>query len=153
MDAMTDSTRKFVITFTNPSHNPFKTLPKDAPARTKEERSTRGGGGAYSMGRGDFRDSPSYRGRGRGYDRGGYGGQGYNRNFSGPGNFNNQAFQNNMGMNSNFPFNRGGMGNMGGMRGGRGGMNPMMAMGGMMGMNPMMAAGMGMGGEYRLLHI
>ena len=151
-----NKTRKFTIAFSNGSHNPFKTSPKDAPARAKEERSIRGGSSAYNMGRGDFGDRGGYRGRGRGYDRGGYGGQGYNRNLSGPvGGYNNRGgFQGNMGMmNNNFNnFNRGAMmgnnmrGNMGGMPGGRGGMN-MMQMGNMGMMNPMMA-GMGMSGVH-----
>lgn len=135
------SSRKFAVSFASSTHNPYKTLPKDAPARAKEDRNsaynTRGN---YSRG-----DNPGFRGRGRGFDRGGYN----NRNFSGPAggyNNNNGAFQNNMGMmNNNFGFNRGGMGNMrgnmGGMRG-RGGMNSMMPMG----FNPMMA-GMGMSGR------
>ena len=153
-----NSTRKFAVAFTNASYNPFKTSPKDAPARAKEERSSRGGSSAYSMGRGDYSDRGSFRGRGRGYDRGGYNNQNYNRNLSGSsGGFNNGGgFQGNMGMMNNFNSNRGGMmgnnmrGNMGGMRGGRGGMNNMMSLGGMdmgnMGMNPMMA-GMGMPGK------
>ena len=143
------SSRNFSVAFTSSSHNPYKTMPKDAPARAKEDRSgaynTRGG---YPRG-----DSSSYRGRGRGYERGGYN----NRNFSGPaGGYNNGAFQNNqnnqnnqnMGMmGNNFGFTRGGMSSMRGntvaMRGGRGGnMNNMMPMG----FNPMMA-GMGMQGE------
>jgi hypothetical protein len=156
--------RKFGVTFTGPSANPFKTLPKDAPARVKEERSSRG---AYSNGahtRGDYGDRGSFRGgRGRGFDRGGF-----NRNFSrggGQNYSNNAGYGNNTGMGNNFNFGangRGGMmgGNMRGnnmaMRGGRGGgMMDMMSMANMgnmgnigmpnMGMNPMMA-GMGMQG-------
>ena len=137
------SSRNFSVTFASSSHNPYKTMPKDAPARAKEDRSSAyNNRGGYPRG-----DSPSYRGRGRGYERGGYN----NRNYSGPaGGYNNGAVQNNMGMmNNNFGFNRGGMGNMrghaGGMRGGRGGnMNNMMPMG----FNPMLA-GMGMqGGSF-----
>ncbi|KAJ9620761.1 hypothetical protein H2204_012171 [Knufia peltigerae] len=155
--------RKHSVVFTNATHNPFKSLPKDAPTRTRDDRPVRGGG--FSSGaRSDnnYGGNQGFRGgRGGNYNRGGYGGHGqYNRNFSGPMggyNNNNMGFQGNMGMNNNYGgFNRGGMmggpmrGNMGGMRGGRGGMNPMMAMGGAMGMgnmgmNPMMA-GMGMSG-------
>lgn len=156
------SGRKFGIVFTSPSSNPFKTMPKDAPARNKDDRSSRGAYNNSGYSRGDYSDRGSFRGRGRGYDRGGF-----NRNFSGSGtgggyNNSNNAFGNNMGMmnnNNNFGFNnRGGMmgsnmrgGNMA-MRGARGGnMNNMMPMGPMgmpsMGMNPMMA-GMGMQGMF-----
>ncbi|ETN45583.1 uncharacterized protein HMPREF1541_09415 [Cyphellophora europaea CBS 101466] len=158
VESLTDGAgqaRKFSVIFTGPSSNPFKTMPKDAPARNKEERPSRG---AYNSGysRGDYSDRGSFRGRGRGYDRGGY-----NRNFSGsssgPG-YNNNAYGNNMGMMNNFGFNnRGNMmgGNMRGgnmaMRGGRGGnmanMMPMGPMGAMPNLaNPMMMAGMGMQG-------
>lgn len=157
VESMTDGptpTRKFGITFTNPSSNPFKTTSKDAPVRGKDDRSSRGAYNSTGYTRGDYSDRGSFRGRGRGYDRGGF-----NRNFGGPGyNGNNNAFGNNMGMMNNFGFNnRGGMmgGNMRGgnmpMRGGRGGqVNNMMPMAGPMGMpnlamNSMMA-GMGMQG-------
>lgn len=145
----TSQARKFTVNFTNPSSNPFKTLPKDAPARTKEERSSRGAYNSYGPSRGDYSErGSSFRGRGRGYDRGGF-----NRNFSGPsgaGYNNNNAYSSNM-MNTFGFSNRGGMmnGNMrGGNMGGRGGgpVPNMMSMGPMgMGMNPMMA-GMGMPG-------
>ncbi|KAK5359322.1 hypothetical protein LTR11_010506 [Exophiala xenobiotica] len=157
------SSRKHSVVFTNATQNPFKTLPKDAPVRTRDDRPARGG--TFNSGpRADtsYGGSQGYRGgRGGGFNRG-YGGHGqYNRNFSGPmGGYNNNnnnhmGFQGTMGMNNNYAgFNRGGMmgglptrANMGGMRGGRGGINNMMPMGGMgmgnMGMNPMMA-GMGM---------
>lgn len=170
VETLTDGSsqnRKFTVAFSNPSSNPFKTLPKDAPARTKEERSSRG---AYSNGhsRGDHSDRGSFRGRGRGHDRGGF-----NRNFSGPAssgynNNNNNMYAGNMGAGVGFGFNgRGGMhaGNMraGGMnmRGGRGAVmnSSMMNMGPMgmpsMGMNPMMT-GMGMQGNGQnsvLVHV
>lgn len=151
--------RKFGIIFTSPSSNPFKTMPKDAPARNKDDRSSRGAYNSSGYSRGDYSDRGSFRGRGRGYDRGGF-----NRNFSGSNaasGYNSNAYGNNMGMmNNNFGFNnRGGMmgsnmrgGNMA-MRGARGGnMNNMMPMGPMgmpnMGMNPMMA-GMGMQGMIK----
>jgi hypothetical protein len=153
---VSNQARKFGVVFTNATANPFKTMPKDAPVRNKEDRSSRG---AYSSN--TYSDRGSFRGRGRGYDRGGY-----NRNFSGPSGgsgYNNNAYGNNMGMVNNFGFNnRGGMmgnnmrgGNMA-MRGGRGGnMNNMLPMGGPMGMpnmamNPMMAAGMGMQGMMQV---
>jgi hypothetical protein len=152
------TTRKHTTIYTSATNNPFKTLPKDAPTRGRDERPVRGGG--YNSGpRGEY-NSGFRGGRGRGFDRGGYGQYNNNRNFSPPmsGGYNNQnnvSFQNNMGMNGGFGggfSNRGNMmgggmrGGMGGMRGGRGAMNmmPMGAMGMNM-MNPMMA-GMGMGG-------
>ncbi|KPI44638.1 uncharacterized protein AB675_8569 [Cyphellophora attinorum] len=161
VETLTDGTsqnRKFSVSFSNPSSNPFKTLPKDAPARSKEERSSRGAYNNTGHSKGDYLDRGSFRGRGRGgYDRGGG-----NRNFSGPStnggfNSNNNIYGNNMNAGSNFAFTgRGGMvaGNMRAgtmnMRGGRGAaMNSAMMMGSMgmpaMGMNPMMA-GMGMQG-------
>ncbi|XXH03161.1 hypothetical protein Hte_009557 [Hypoxylon texense] len=151
--------KKMTIIYTSPTNNPFKTLPKDAPARANKEGTGRGGsnvGGGYD--RGNFRGN-----------RGGFNGPrgGFNRNFNnnmggGGGGFHGNVpgggFNNNMG-GGNFGFNnmggggggnfgfRGGMmpgGGMGGgmrgggMRGGRGGgMNP--------GMNPAMMGGMGMG--------
>jgi hypothetical protein len=159
IESMTDGSnqaRKFGVTLSNASSNPFKTMPKDAPVRNKDDRSSRGAysGSAYS-------DRGSFRGRGRGYDRGGF-----NRNFSGPSggsNYNNNAYGNSMGMMNNFGFNnRGGMMNNGmrggnmAMRGGRGAnMNNIMPMGGPMGMPNMamgpMMAGMGMQGMMQLL--
>ncbi|KIY00047.1 uncharacterized protein Z520_04685 [Fonsecaea multimorphosa CBS 102226] len=169
MDSLAGSqpgSRKHSVVYTNATQNPFKTLPKDAPARVREDRPVRGGSfnsgprsdTNYGMNNQGFRG-----GRGGSFNRGGYNSHNqYNRNFSGPmGGYNNNqnmGFQGNMGMGGSYGGfnNRGGMmgnpmrGNMGGMRGGRGGMNNMMPMaGGMgmgtMGMNPMMA-GMGMGG-------
>lgn len=155
--------RKFQVLFTNASNNPFKTLPKDAPARAKEERANRAGStpysapqqndGAYSHN--THRGNSGFRGRGGGYTgRGGYQNQNshsynQNRNFSGPmqsgAGFNNnnntnnhQNFQPNMSMMNNFAG--GGFNQRGGGRGGRGGgggggqMNNVNAMP-MMGMN------------------
>jgi hypothetical protein len=161
--------RKHTIVYTNPSQNPFKTLPKDAPMRgNKDDRPQRSGSqGSYNSPGGvqqnnyGMNNSGGYRGgRGGGYGNraGGFNNAGYNnnRNFSGQmGGYNNSVgrgggYQNtNMGMN-NFGggYNQGAVmmgnnmrGGMGGMRGGRGGMGGgMMPMGGMgMGM-----AGMGM---------
>ncbi|KEF58720.1 uncharacterized protein A1O9_06646 [Exophiala aquamarina CBS 119918] len=173
------ATRKHNVVFTNPMQNPFKTLPKDAPTRAREERPVRGGSTAFNPTTHTQNhygtNNQGYRGgRGGGFNRGGYNAHGghnqYNRNFSGPmgggynnNNHNNGGFQGNMGMNNNYGgFNRGAImnnsmrgGNMGGMRGGRGGMNNMMPMGGGMGMGMgnmgmnPMMAGMGMGGKYR----
>lgn len=154
--------RKHNVVFSNPMQNPFKTLPKDAVARGREDRPARGGSPAFNPtthSQNNYgTNSQGYRGgRGGGFNRGGYNAHGgghnpYNRNFSGPmggGGYNNAnannngGFQGNMGMNSNYGgFNRGAMmnnsmrgGNMGGMRGGRGGMNNMI---------PQMGGGMGM---------
>jgi hypothetical protein len=156
IESITDGSsqaRNFGVIFANAGSNPFKTLPKDAPVRNKDDRSSRG---AYNNSA--YSDRGSFRGRGgRGHDRGGF-----SRNFSGPpagSGYNNNAYGS-MGMANNFGFNnnRGGMmgnsmrgGNMP-MRGGRGAnMNNVMSMNGPMGMpnmamNPMMA-GMGMQGK------
>ncbi|KAL4924870.1 RNA-binding protein [Aspergillus undulatus] len=157
--------RKFVVHYTSPGPNPFRTLPKDNPMRKDNARASGGFNspnqnnanfGMGNMGGGGFRG-----GRGGGFNnRGGMSnmGGGYvNRNFQNPmGGFNNPmgagGFQGNpMGM-GNYGFgNRGGMmgGNMrggpGGMRGRGGGMGgapnimgmPNMGPMGGMGMNPM----------------
>ncbi|KAG8168312.1 hypothetical protein KVR01_004001 [Diaporthe batatas] len=154
-------------------NNPFKTLPKDAPQRARENagRGAPGGPGNFNNNIGQansFQASGSggfqggFRGGRGGYNRGGMRG-GFNANY---GNSNMGAFNNNMGafnnpMGGGFGgpgFNRGGgMGRgtpgMGGpMRGGRGGMmgNPggmPMGMGGMpMGMGAMPPMGMNMMG-------
>ncbi|KAH7126956.1 hypothetical protein B0J11DRAFT_505666 [Dendryphion nanum] len=152
----------------NPPHvNPFKTLPKDVPARDKNrgDRSTTSNfGGSQNSGGGNFNNRFTSNNRGNfNSNRGNQNMNFQNRNFSnpaagnmgfsGPGGMNN--FQgNNMGGMNNFSgggFNRGGM--MGGMRGGmnnrgRGGMmNGMGNMGNNMGMNmPMGGNMMGMSG-------
>jgi hypothetical protein len=161
--------------FNPPQHNPFKTLPKDVPARDKN-RSDRPQSSNYNQGAGSNFNRFNNNSRGN-FNRGGNAGGFQNRNFApvagnmGAGAGYNQGAMNNFGnpmtggMN-NFGggFNRGGM--MGGMRGGmnargRGGnmgMNNMgmnmpmggnmMGMGaGMMGMNNMgMMGGMGTSG-------
>ncbi|UNI24233.1 hypothetical protein JDV02_009999 [Purpureocillium takamizusanense] len=150
--------KKLTTSYCHPGMNPFRTLPKDAPARVKEQ--------PRAAPSGPYNDRGNYGGGGfRG--RGGYGGgRGMNQN-----NFNsNRNFNNNMGFNNNnmgggfngpmgggnfgFQGGRGGMmgggmrGGPGGMRGGRG--NNMMGMGGPMGGMPMGMPGnmgmMGMGG-------
>ncbi|KAJ8058537.1 hypothetical protein OCU04_012718 [Sclerotinia nivalis] len=151
--------KKQTVTYHNPNVNPFRTLPKDAPARaTKEGQNSRSssGPGGYNSERGSHSTGSfgNFRGRG-GYNssRGGSMNQGnFNRNFSGAGGsmgggFNSSmggGFQGNPVGNQFGGFNRGGMmggmrGGPGGMRGGRGGMGN-----GMMGAMPM--GGMPMGG-------
>ncbi|KAI0192814.1 hypothetical protein F4808DRAFT_362668 [Astrocystis sublimbata] len=157
-DGVQPGGKKHNVIYSSPVNNPFRTLPKDAPARGKDNPTSRGGGGGSYNDRG----GGNFRGRGN-FNRGG----GFNRNFGGNnmgggGGFHNNnnmggggggGFGNNMGGGGfgfgnmpgggggNFGF-RGGMmggnmgGNMGGgmrgggMRGGRGG-----GMGGP-GMNP-----------------
>ncbi|KAM3446334.1 hypothetical protein MY3296_009755 [Beauveria thailandica] len=128
--------KKLTVMYWNPSVNPFKTLPKDAPARGKDQQS-RGPQGAYNNDRGGY--VGNYRGRGNFSNRGNMGQNNYNRNYSNVG-YNNMGgggYSNPMGAgNFNNFGNRGGM--MGGMRGGgnmRGGRG-----GNMMGMNPGMGA-------------
>lgn len=165
-----NATRKFTVTFSTANANPFKTLPKDAPARAKDDRGARATATAYSgpahNDSGSFRGNGGFRGRGGYRGRGDYGNQGYNqnRNFSGPmgnnGGYNGPGFQpnvppmmngfNNGGANGFNPrgggFNSRGGFNARGRGGGPGmGNNMMQQMGmnmAMMGMNPMMA-GMG----------
>ena len=160
--------RKCTVTYTNPSSNPFKTLPKDGPQRGKDDRNQRAPSGSYNT---PNANTNNYSGNsmGGGYrgGRGGFNNRGgmintafnNNRNFSNPvGGFQPQVgggFQGgNMGGMPNFGGfnNRGGMmaGNMrgGGMRGGRGGMNTgMMPVGNMGNMAMGGIGGMGMGGN------
>ncbi|KAJ5124187.1 uncharacterized protein N7515_008012 [Penicillium bovifimosum] len=141
------------VHYTNAHQNPFRTLPKDNPARGAAGRTGSGphtGGNNYNANAG----GGSFRGRGGYNNRGGMGG-----NYNARGNFGGgmggyQGVPNPMmggfqgpamgGMqNFNFNANRGGM--MGGMRGGmRGGRGGAMGPGGMMGMPAMPAMG-GMG--------
>ncbi|KAH6648777.1 hypothetical protein BKA67DRAFT_538788 [Truncatella angustata] len=144
------ASKKPSAVYSTPHSNPFKTLPKDAPARGKQDQVTRGGAnpGGFNNRGGNFNNN--YRGRGSfgGGPRGGF-----NNNFSGG----NMGFNNNMGggfnpsMGGGGGFN-GGYNNRGGgmMRGGpggfrgRGGMNNMMGNMGNMGMSGF--TGMPMGG-------
>ncbi|KAI1380017.1 hypothetical protein F4677DRAFT_301857 [Hypoxylon crocopeplum] len=155
--------KKMTIIYTSPTNNPFKTLPKDAPARANKDSGSRGGSnmGGYND-RGGFRGRGGFNGPRGGFNRNfnnNMGGGGFHGNV--PGGFNNNMGGGNFGFNNmggggggggNFGF-RGGMmpGGMGGgmrgggMRGGRGGggMNPGMNAG----MNNGMMGGMGgMGG-------
>lgn len=156
-------TKKPTAIFNPPHHNPFKTLPKDVPARDKNRNDQRSSGfnnrGGGNFGRFNNRGS---------FNRGGFnnrgGGMGYQNpgaNMGGQmGGYNQGAMQNfggnpMMGGGNNFGggFNRGagmmGGGMRGGMnnRGGRGGMgmNMQMPMGG----NMMMGGGM-MGGGMNM---
>lgn len=160
--------KKHTVTYSNPNVNPFRTLPKDAPARGgKDGPNNRAPSGTYNNDRGNNQNGNfggNFRGRTPGYNARGGGMNNnmnnFNRNFSGPamgGNMGGGGFNSPMGgfpnnpMNGQFGgFNRGGM--MGGMRGGpnmrggRGGMNNNM-MGGMpMGGMPMGGMPGGMGG-------
>ncbi|EEH18296.1 hypothetical protein PABG_00859 [Paracoccidioides brasiliensis Pb03] len=165
------SGRKYTVTYTHPSTNPFRTLPKDNPMRAKDERGSRSGSTSsfnapqtQSPGFG-MNTGGGYRGgRGGGYNRGAIsGGFNPNRNFASPiggGNFQSGGMGGGFqaapvgGMQPYGGFNSRGamMGSMrggpGGMRGGRGGMggpapNPMMSVGGVANVGGM---GMGMGG-------
>lgn len=131
--------KRHTVTYSNPNINPFKTLPKDVPARaTKEGFGARGGYQGNSGWQGN-------RGGRGGFNRGGMnnmGGGGFRGNFSGGqgmgnmgGGFQQQGggfgggFNQGMGGQNFGGFN--GMGNMrggGGMRGGRGGMGGFMPM-------------------------
>ncbi|CAI4218291.1 unnamed protein product [Parascedosporium putredinis] len=132
------SFKKLAVTYSMPGVNPFRTLPKDAPARAGKDNQNRTPSGPNfndnqnNMGGGNFRGN--YRGRGSYGHRGSmHNNQGnYNRNFSGGNNmsggvgamaggggYNNQMFNNPM-AGGNFGFNRGGMMNMGMARGGGG---------------------------------
>ncbi|KAI1328629.1 hypothetical protein F5Y16DRAFT_398081 [Xylariaceae sp. FL0255] len=156
------SAKKHTVIYSSPTNNPFRTLPKDAPARSKDSSGTRGGasGGFNDRGGSNFRGRGNFNGPRGGFNRnfsggnmggggggfhsnnnlGGGSGGGFNNNMGGSFGFNNMGG----GGGGNFGFRGGMMGNnmgggmRGGMRGGRGG-----GMGG--GMNPAMGAGM-MGG-------
>lgn len=145
--------KRHAVTYSNPNINPFKTLPKDVPAKANRD---------MAGGRGGFQQSGGYNNggfRGRGGFRGGMGGGFSRTGFPGGmnGGFQPQSqmggFQGNMGRGG---FNQGafsgGMNGMNGMnmrggpnmRGGRGGMNGGMGMG--MPMAGMTMGGMPMGG-------
>ncbi|KAI0111011.1 hypothetical protein F4776DRAFT_356707 [Hypoxylon sp. NC0597] len=140
--------KKVTVSYTSHNTNPFKTLPKDAPARANKDGGSRGGSnmGGYND-RGNFRGRGNFNGP-RGGFRGNYqGNMGGGFHGNGPGGFNNNMGGGNFGGGfgaggggPNFNFRGGmmpggGMGGMrGGMRGGRGG-----------GMNPNMNAGMNNG--------
>ncbi|KAF3941343.1 hypothetical protein ABW19_dt0203804 [Dactylella cylindrospora] len=95
--------KRHTVSYTSPNNNPFRTLPKDAPARNKDDN--RGSGGFNKGG-----DRP----------HGPMGG-----NFPSPANFAPQSNMMGNNMGSGFRGNRGGgmMGNRGNMGGGGGYMN------------------------------
>ena len=154
--------KRHTVTYSNPNINPFKTLPKDVPAKAGRD-GMQGGRGGYQQnggfnnagfrGRGGFRggmNNPGggFRGGFQGNQMGGMGGGfqpqqqmgGFQQGMGGRGGFNQGGFNNNMG----------GMNMRGGpnVRGGRGGMNGGMSMGLPMAGMPMggMGGGMPMGG-------
>ncbi|KAI1176498.1 hypothetical protein F4777DRAFT_577995 [Nemania sp. FL0916] len=165
--------KKHTVIYTSPATNPFRTLPKDAPARGKDSAVSRGGagGGFNDRGGGNFRGRGNFNGPRGGFNRGNFnggnvggGGGGFHNNNNMAGGGAGGGFGNNMGGGGNFGFGnmggggggnfgfRGGMmgGNMGGnmrgggMRGGRGGgMGPGMNPGVGGGMNNGMMGGMG----------
>ncbi|KAI3330686.1 hypothetical protein F4824DRAFT_478057 [Ustulina deusta] len=165
--------KKHNVIYSSPVTNPFRTLPKDAPARGKDNSVSRGGvsGSFNERGGGNFRGRGNFNGPRGGFNRNfaggnmgsGGGGGGFHNNNNMGGGGGGGGFGNNMGGGGNFGFGnmpggggggfgfRGGMmgGNMGGgmrggMRGGRGGgMGPGMNPGVGAGMNNGMMGGMG----------
>ncbi|RSM01098.1 hypothetical protein CEP52_008717 [Fusarium oligoseptatum] len=141
--------KKINLSYWNPNVNPFKTLPKDAPARAKDQN--RSSSGSYNdrgnnMG-GNF--GGGFRGGRGGYNRGGMNQNNYNnRNYN---NNNMGGFNPNMGGGFNGPMGGGNFGggfnNRGGMMGGGGRGGGGGGGGGMMGMNPMGGMPMGMPGN------
>jgi len=158
--------KRHTVGFASPATNPFRTLPKDAPARQNGSHQTnRAGSGNFSgsAGQGNYNNGNNFRGRGGLNTRGGMNvNNNFNRNFQPPqmnampangfggphmGGF---AAAPMVGFNN---FNRGGMMPMaGGFNNfNRGGMMPMVGMGGMPGRGgrggmSMMGGGMPMGG-------
>ncbi|RMZ88727.1 hypothetical protein DV736_g4041, partial [Chaetothyriales sp. CBS 134916] len=104
-----NNTRSFSVSFHATTNNPFKTLPKDVPARDKDPRYGRGGAYNSAPPRGEY--GSGFRGRGRGFDRGGYNNQSFNRNFSPPAaGYSYGDYSNSMSMGNNFGMHRGGPG-------------------------------------------
>ncbi|KAH9868541.1 hypothetical protein J1614_007613 [Plenodomus biglobosus] len=151
-------TKKPTAIFNPPHVNPFKTLPKDVPARDKGRNDRATSGNYGNQGTGNYNNRGGYNNNRGGFNNNRGNNMGYqnNRNFSSPvggamgnnmgGSYGAQApmngFNNPMGggMNGFGGFNRGGM--MGNNM--RGGMNNR-GRGGGMGMNAMGATPMGMG--------
>jgi hypothetical protein len=152
--------KKISTQYWSTNANPFRTLPKDAPTRGKDQPRSTTSTTSYSD-RGNYANNNTFRGRGSfSGGRGGMNQGNYSRNFGNNMGYNNMGGgfggPNNNNNNNSFGFNNrgnlmgGGMRGTAGMRGGRGGnmmnMNPMGGMGGMgMGMPGNMGMGM-MGG-------
>ncbi|KAL7790762.1 hypothetical protein V8C37DRAFT_174384 [Trichoderma ceciliae] len=157
-DSVQPGQKKITTSYWNPGVNPFRTLPKDAPARVKEQ--------PRAAPSGSYNDRGNYGGfRGRGGMGGNRGGMNpnFNRNYNGGMGYN----SNNMGGGGGYNGPMGGVASGGGthyifsgrsspggnMRGvqtiirGRGGGGGGGGGGGMMGMNPMGGMGMGMPGN------
>lgn len=155
--------KKITTSYWNANVNPFKTLPKDAPMRGKEQLRPQPSGSYNNNDRGNY--GGGFRGRGGlGGNRGGMGQNNYNnRNFHNGNSTNNNGMgfnsNNNMGVGGfngpmgggNFGFNN--RGNMmgGGMRGGPGGMRGNRGGGNMMGMPAMGGMPMGMPGNMAMM--
>ncbi|KAG6264052.1 hypothetical protein E4U49_001897 [Claviceps purpurea] len=145
--------KKLSVSYWNAGTNPFKTLPKDTPARGKEmtrpspsvpynDRGNYSGGfrgrGGYNANRGNMMPNNNYNNNNnnRNFNHGGMGFNNNNNNMGGG--FSNPMAAGNFGFNNRGNMMGGGMrGGPGGMRGNRGGAN-------MMGMGPMGAMPMGM---------
>ncbi|KAG6026145.1 hypothetical protein E4U41_001339 [Claviceps citrina] len=147
--------KKLSTLYCNAGMNPFKTLPKDAPARGKEltrstpsasynERGNYGGGfrgrGGFTGNRGNMNLTNNYNNNNRNFA---HTAMGFNSNMGGG--FNNPMGAGNFGFNSRGNMMGGGMrGGPGGMRGNRGGAN-------MMGMGPMGGMPIGMPGNMGMM--
>lgn len=144
-EAEQPTAKKVSTSYWNPGVNPFRTLPKDAPARGKEQQPRPAQQGSYN-------DRGGYRGRGGMGGRGHMGQNNFNRNYNnnnmgynnmGGGGFNGPMGGGNFGGFNNRGNMMGGMRGAGNMRGGRGGnMMPMNPMGMPMGMPGAMNMGM-----------
>ncbi|KAK4192598.1 putative rrm domain-containing protein [Podospora australis] len=153
-EASHPGSKRFVVVYSSPSHNPFRTLPKDTPNRGGKDIQSRPPVGAPYGDRqnnapnntyNNYPNNNNYRGRGNYTPRGGMGRGGYNnyhQNNAGNNYMNAQTGFNAGGNGGYAGFNNrgGGMNFRGGMggRGGRGGNMPMMG-----GMPPMGSMGMG----------
>lgn len=159
--------KKHTVIYVRPDYNPFKTYPKDAPARNKETFKDRqsspynagfNNGGGFRGGRGNFNNNRGGMNNASGYGNQGRGGyQNPQMGMMGGGGYGGMNNMPNMGMNAGgfggqMNFNRGGgmmgmnRGGFGGNRGGRGGMMNNMGMTPQMGMGAMGNMGnMGMG--------
>ncbi|KAG5973796.1 hypothetical protein E4U55_000271 [Claviceps digitariae] len=151
--------KKLTVSYVSAGYNPFKTLPKDAPARGKEmtrstpsvpynDRGNYGGGfrgrGGFNSNRGNMNQNNNYNNNSSSNRNFTHGTMGFNNNMGGGG-FNNPMGAGNFGFNNRGNMMGGGMrGGPGGMRGNRGGAN-------MMGMGPMGGMPMGMPGNMGMM--